>query len=128
LPAEEISAEKAIFAEKQEQATKDFEECKTLIGKVKGAEVLLSSSEPKTLEEVDAYTKEELTRRKNIRENRLEKYLEFAELDQTFQREALELLQEVKESLKQNYQLRGLIMNCLSTIANDISQNRPETV
>ena len=97
LSDKRLETEKAVHQEKVKLEAEMFAECVELIGKLKGCEILVRSSQPKTAAEVVEVLGTAEAHRKSIRELRLQQYEEYAQNDQKFQTQALLSLQRADE-------------------------------
>jgi hypothetical protein len=109
--------QQAVYEENRVTARISFDKIQKLIGQIKTKEVIASTSEPQTADEVKSKIQEETQQRKSIREDRLAQYLEMAQKDQAFQNEALEILTEIRQDLTELRTLRKELLSAIRLVS-----------
>lgn len=90
---------------------------------------LSRSSEKKSAEEVEEIIEEATETRKNIRENRLQRYKEMANKDQEFQDAAIDAIHQLMADRQQHRKERRKLMNLFTELVNAlISDEEDEEV
>lgn len=88
---------------------------------------MASSKDPKTGEEIEEIVETEETKRKNIRENRLAKWQEFADQDQQFQKAALEGMKICAAQITDAADARNRLFGLLERMVVAVERNSPNT-
>jgi len=101
-----LAKENEIYEENKENAKKLFAFNFELIEKLKANEVIVNSKYQKTANEVKNEIECGNNTRKNIRDNRLEKYERMAESDQKFQAEVMNGIESLRESMQEAKEMR----------------------
>ena len=100
-----------------------FIHCQDLIVKIKSNEIIVSSTDPKSTDEVQEIVQAEEDTRKNIRESRLKKYQEYADMDQQFQRRSLEGLDDCKKFFEESGAFKKEMLTCLNRMVVCMEQS-----
>lgn len=90
-----------------------FTKCQELIAKIKTREIIASSTEPKTAAEVEEIVESEEARRKNMRESRLQKFTDMADMEQKLQQKHLDSLSGVEKHLEESIVFKKDLLSVL---------------